>query len=59
MLLWEDGKRLTNQIVRERFGLGPEAVSKTSLLLRACVVNGWLKVADLQRPNSGYVPFWA
>lgn len=59
MLLWEEGKRLTNISMRERFNLGQESVSKISVLLRACVEGKWIKVADPQRPNSGYIPFWS
>lgn len=59
ILLWDQGKWMTNLLLRERFGLGSDAVSKVSVLLRACVAGGWIKVADPQRPNSGYIPFWA
>ena len=58
-LLHEDGNRLTNTGLRDRFSLDSSAVYKISNLIRECVDAGLLKVTDPTRPKSGYWPFWA
>lgn len=57
--LFENGQRLTNTSLRDRFGLETSAVYRMSILIRECVDAGLLKVADPTRPKSGYWPFWA
>ena len=59
MLLWERNVRLTNTLLRSKFRMTGSATVKASAALRLCVDNKWIKVADPDRPNSGYVPFWA
>lgn len=59
MLLWDEGKWLTNVALRDRFGLPASAAAKISVLFRACVAGRWIRVADPERPNSGYVPYYA
>ena len=59
MLLWEEDIRITNTALRERLPMSGNATVKASAILRACVAAKWLKIADLERPNSGYIPFWA
>ena len=59
MVLQEDGERLTNSALRERYPMKGNATVNASTALRACKEAGFIKLADIQRPNSGYVPFWA
>jgi hypothetical protein len=58
-LLFEEGKWLTNSLLRARFPMTGNATFKASVALRACMNAKLIKLADDSRPNSGYLPFWA
>ena len=59
MVLYENGERLTNSALRKRYPMRGNATVNASAALRVCKDAGFIKLADTERPNSGYVPFWA
>jgi len=58
-LLYEDGHRLTNTTLRDRFGSNVVRVDAMSRVIRDCLDAGLIRVADPAKPKSGYVPYWA
>lgn len=50
---------MRNSSLRLRFGIEPHNSSQVSQVFRAAVERGLIKPADPERPQSGYVPFWA
>lgn len=58
-LLYEDGHRLTNTSLRDRFGPDEVRVDAMSRVIRDCLDAGLIRVADPAKPKSGYVPHWA
>jgi predicted HTH transcriptional regulator len=59
VMCWLNGNRLTNTSLRERFGIDASNASIMSRLTADARRKGLIKIADLDAPNSGYIPFWA
>ena len=57
-LLYEDGHRLTNTSLRDRFGPDEARVDAASRVIRDCLDAGLIRIADPVRPKSGYIPYW-
>ena len=52
-------RNMHNGSLRERFGLDTKGSGPVSKLIGAAEERGWIKPADPNHPQSGYVPFWA
>lgn len=54
------GQRITNTTLRERFGLGNDAVVAISHLLKQTCDEGLIKCFEKgQKKNQSYIPSWA
>ena len=49
---------MTNKSLRERFGIEKQNAAQVSGVIRNTLDDGLIKVADPERPRSGYVPNW-
>jgi ATP-dependent DNA helicase RecG len=61
-LLYVTGRRMTNQTLRERFGLPEGRVATASLIISAAQEAGRVKLDDTDtasRRYARYLPFWA
>ena len=56
-LLYENNLNLTNQAVRERFGLDKNKSSVASRIIADTVERGLLKVSDEQNTSTKYVSY--
>lgn len=53
------GESMRNATFRERLGLDTKNSGQVSSVIGAARQQGWIKPADPDRPQSGYVPSWA
>ena len=51
--------RMQNSTLRERFGVEKRNAAQVSKVIRQTLDQGLIRSADLERPRSGYVPYWA
>lgn len=58
-LLYQQGRRMTNSSLRERFGIEERNAAQVSRVIRECLDARLIRTADADRPKGGYVPFWA
>jgi predicted HTH transcriptional regulator len=61
-LMWEDGKTINNQSIRERFKLNKNQAPTASRILADTVEAGFIKSSDDEfqsRKYSSYMPFYA
>jgi ATP-dependent DNA helicase RecG len=61
-LKWVFSERMTNQSVRERFGLGATKAAIASQIIAATIEEGFIKpdeTAGTSRKFARYLPFWA
>ena len=59
VLRYLDGSRMRNATLRERFGVAEHNSAQISGVIRHALSTKLIRPADLARPRSGYVPFWA
>lgn len=52
------GENMRNGSLRERFGLDARSRGQVSRVISVAIERDWIKPADLEHPQSGYVPFW-
>jgi hypothetical protein len=50
---------MKNSSLRERFGIEPQNMAQVSKVIREAIRLGLIRIADVDRPQSGYVPSWA
>ena len=53
------GGYMRNRELRERFGVKRRNAAQISDVIRRALDAGLIRVADPERPRSGYAPFWA
>lgn len=53
------GQRMRNQTLRKRLGVESRNTAQVSKVIRQALDEKLVRPADLARPRSGYVPFWA
>ena len=56
-LMSHRGKRMTNSSLRARFGIGDEAISQVSRIIKEALEAKQIKHADPDR-QAGYLPWW-
>ncbi len=61
LFYYSAGKAMTNETLRERFGLNAKEKSTVSRIIRVAVERGMLKVVNVgaSDKNRSYVPYWA
>jgi len=59
VLLHLRGDQMRNRELRERFGIKGSNAAQASDVIRQALNKGLIRIADPERPKSGYVPFWA
>ena len=59
VLRYLDGNRMRNATLRQRFGVAEHNSAQVSGVIRHAMDADLIRPADLARPRSGYVPFWA
>ncbi len=59
VLRYLDGSRMRNATLRVRFGVAERNSAQVSGVIRQALDANLVRPADLARPRSGYVPFWA
>ena len=59
VLLHLSGAPMRNRELRERFGIKSSNAAQVSDVIRQALDEGLIRIADPERPRSGYVPFWA
>ena len=52
------GENMRNASLRKRFGLDARSRGQVSKVIGVAIERGWIKAADQEHPQSGYVPFW-
>jgi predicted HTH transcriptional regulator len=61
-LKWVISERMTNQSLRERFGLAESKAAVTSQIIAATIESGLIKSDEAMggsRKYARYLPFWA
>lgn len=58
-LMHLSGKRMRNATLRGRLGIESRNAAQASFVIRDTIEEKLIKVADPERPRSGYLPFWA
>lgn len=62
VLRWVMSERMTNETLRQRFGLGPSKASVASQIIAATVDAGWIKADEsvgASKKYARYLPNWA
>ena len=59
VLRYLKNSRMRNATLRKRFGVAKQNAAQISGVIRHALDANWIRPADLARPRSGYVPFWA
>ena len=59
VLRYLDGGRMRNATLRKRLGVAEHNSAQISGVIRHALDADLIRPADLARPRSGYVPFWA
>ena len=58
-LCYVSGEIMKNATLRERFGIEARNSAQVSQVIRATLDRELIRLADSERPKSGYVPSWA
>ncbi|MDE2704464.1 MAG: hypothetical protein OXI35_05300, partial [Gemmatimonadota bacterium] len=59
VLKFVNGELMKNSSLRARLGIDTRNAAQVSQVIRRARDQQLIKVADPERPQSGYVPFWA
>ncbi|MDN6318223.1 MAG: putative DNA binding domain-containing protein [Marinobacter sp.] len=59
VLKFLSGDRMRNASLCERFGIDPRNASQASGVIRKALGSSLIRVADVEHPRAGYLPWWA
>lgn len=59
VLRFLSGEKMKNATLCERFGIDRRNAAQASTVIKKTLEAGLVRVADLEHPRAGYVPWWA
>lgn len=59
VLKYVSGEKMKNSSLRKRLGVESQNAAQISNIFKQTSAQGLIKAADNERPQSGYIPYWA
>ena len=55
----DSGQKMKNATLCKRFGIDPKNAAQATKVINATLDNQLIKLADVDKPRTGYLPIWA